>query len=127
MIKNLTIYTLLLSMALHCACRLGVLDHLYERRHQIAFSVGLLAEVPIAVCGHKYDPGTSLKINTQQQHAPLPSTVFQSQEIKLFFTSAELSVHPDYYLLTSNGWRDCGATEYPSPDVSIFHPPSLIS
>lgn len=127
MIKNLTIYTLLLSMALHCACRLGVLDELYERRHQIAVSLGLLAEVPIAVCGHKYDPGTSLKVNTQQQNAQLPSTVFQSQEIKLFFASALLSVRPDYYPLTSHGWRDCGMAKYPSPDVSIFHPPSLIS
>lgn len=127
MIKKLTIYALLLSMALHCACRLGVLDYLYQQRHQIAYTIGLISEVPITMCSHEYNPDSSLKVEAQQDESTLPSGLFQAQEIKLFFNIPQLTINPVYQLLVKSTWRDFLIKEYPSPHTSIFHPPSLIS
>jgi len=125
--KNLTIYTLLLSMALHCACRLGVLNHLYQQRHQIAYTIGMISEVPISMCNHEHNPDESLKIETQQDESTLPSGFLQTQEIKLFFNLTELNINPVYQLLAKSPWRDSFIKEYASPYASIFRPPSLIS
>jgi hypothetical protein len=126
-IKKLTIYTLLLSMALHCICRLGVLDMLYQQRHQIAYAIRFIEEMPISVCSHYYSSDKGLILETRQSESTLPSGFFQAQEIKLFFSTTALSINSDYQLLTRPTWGDFFIRKYTSPFAAIFHPPSLIS
>lgn len=47
-------------MTLHCASRLGVVSYLYENRLEIAYQIGLIAEIPIAMCAGDYFEKTAL-------------------------------------------------------------------
>lgn len=117
---------ILWSMTLHCASRLGVMSYLYQQRHSIAYSLGIIAEIPVAMCTGDYDFGKGLVI---EEHHPSESTVppafFQTQEINLYLS-------PFSFFETSPHWLTVGndkamMTEdnnYPSPPVSIFHPPA---
>ena len=74
-------------MALHCACRLGFLDQLYQQRHTISHAIGLIEEIPIAMCSSDYDPREGLMVETQQEDSSLPTPLVQANEINLFFYS----------------------------------------
>jgi hypothetical protein len=63
MLSSFICLVIIASMMTHCAARLGVLSYLYEKRHHIALSVGLISETPIALCSHDYDFGNGLILN----------------------------------------------------------------
>jgi hypothetical protein len=124
-LRRLTIGIVLLSMMLHCACRIGFLSYLYQQRHQIALSLGMIDEVPIAVCSHKYDANQGLHIEMadDSSNATLPA-VFHAQEIQLFFNG-----FLDIDFSSREGIAQSGINSmvvekfYASPALSIFHPP----
>jgi hypothetical protein len=125
MIRKLTVYIILVSMVLHSACRLGILDQIYQKRNEIAYAIGLVKEIPIAVCSSDYAYRKSLKVATQDDPHSVPSAIFKAEAINLFFmASYELTdpkktalydiisgYHTDLYNLTSVR--------------SVFHPPSF--
>lgn len=74
-------------MTLHCACRLGILDQLYQQRHAISHAIGLIEEIPIAMCNSDYDFSEGLVIETQQEDSSVPAHIVQANEINLFFYS----------------------------------------
>jgi hypothetical protein len=118
------------SMTLHCAMTLGFIDYLYNERHKISMTLGLIEEVPIALCGSRYEPvKTSKNVSsekTSHNHKSLPSTT-RAHSISLFVISdfcldaftaiRERVVHPN-----------CLANLYQfSHFHSVFHPPTAIS
>lgn len=121
--KSLSI-VILVSMTLHCAARLGTLSFLYEQRHHIGYTVGLIAEIPIAMCTSDYDFDGSLKIETSDSAEDAPAHFIQAQEIGLFLITALTT--PDAQTPISEDKRThfyC-VSEYSSPPSPFFHPPS---
>ena len=122
--KRILSIIILFSMVLHCASRLGILSQVYQKRHVIAYTVGLIGEIPIALCGSDYDPSDKLHIQSGDADEALPVNFIQAQEINLFMISGELSLVPDWLLIDERGLYRHHDGLYPSPSFSIFHPPS---
>ena len=121
--KSLSI-VILVSMTLHCAARLGTLSFLYEQRHHIGYTVGLIAEIPIAMCTSNYDFDSSLKIESADSTDTAPAAFIQAQEISLFLITA-LDI-PNFHPVVSEDKQThfyC-VSEYSSPTSPFFHPPS---
>jgi hypothetical protein len=124
--RKLLIYTILLSMALHCGCRLGFLDHLYNKRHEIAYAVGLIAEVPIALCGGHYDPPKTFTIKPNSEAQSLPPAFIKAEPINLFFV-AEYSQHDGEKILLNETQSPYFQNLYQLVLVKpVFHPPSVV-
>jgi hypothetical protein len=113
-------------MALHCASRLGFLSLIYSQRHHIAFSLGLIVEVPIAMCNSEYDFNEELVIQEDENFdASLPQMLSRAQEIHLFFTNSINSMgesRPGVYLVANDSFVI--VHNYKTPTLPIFHPPS---
>ncbi len=126
MIKRLGIALVLLSMVLHSASRLGMLSYLYQQRHQIAYAVGMITEVPIAMCNSDYDFEGGLQFHTtDDSDRTLPPAVLQAKEINLFFVvNLDLKPNAEKIVLRSLSRFDVREVPYSSPPLSIFHPPS---
>ena len=127
MIQKTIVYAILVSMALHCGCRLGLLDQLFQKRHEIAYAIGLIEEIPIALCSSDYEFNTGLKIETHDDFPSIHYSMVHAKDISPFFISRyELHRRQERLLADSN------TTSYPdlyrlvlvSP---IFHPPSFLS
>ncbi|HWA34262.1 MAG TPA: hypothetical protein VG737_09045 [Cyclobacteriaceae bacterium] len=112
-------------MALHCSSRLGLLDYLYEQRHEIANKLGIIAEVPIALCSSEYDfdPGLVV-LSTDDSDQGLPSPIAHAQEIQLFYSRAQILLEDLSPSLSSKQLTAFAHQTYASPALSIFHPPS---
>jgi hypothetical protein len=111
-------------MALHCACRLGFLDQLYQQRHTISHAIGLIEEIPIAMCNSDYDFGQELMIEAQHEDSSIPKGMIQAQEINLFFSSFSTPLlHHNFitleliFLLEEDNLIHRDFT-------SVFHPPT---
>ncbi len=125
MIKNLIIYTILSSMTLHCGVRLGFLDQLYQQRHKIAYNIGLIAEIPIALCNSDYDFDKGLKIeNHEADQTALPISSI-AQEIILFSPTQLSFTFSPQELLAGPFGCNYSFGKYFSPYADIFHPPCL--
>jgi hypothetical protein len=61
-----------------------VIDFLYIKRNHIAFSLGLLTEVPIAVCSGEYEFDRGLIMISQQNDSTSQMPLAQAEEINLF-------------------------------------------
>ncbi len=127
MIRKCLVYTILFSMMLHCASRLKLVDTIYKNRNQIAYSIGLIAEIPIAMCDGKYDFGRGIVVNEQEHQTSLPTTLSIAQEINLFHSLFNLTIIPRFVKIADTIWGSYTSKEYTSPAALIFHPPSLIS
>jgi hypothetical protein len=113
-------------MALHCGCRLGFLDHLYNKRHAIAYAVGLITEVPITLCGGHYEPPKTFQLETNADTQSLPPVVIKAEPINLFFVS-EYSQHNADKILLSETRSAYFQNLYQLVSVKqVFHPPSEI-
>ncbi len=127
MFKKLIVYTIFLSMALHCGCRLGFLDLLYQRRHQIAQAFGVIEEIPMTMCNSDYDFEKGLKVEaSNDSHSSLPLSHLV-KEINLFPISLF-----DYTTLTKSllssrilFWQTDQYSFILA--ISIFHPPSFLA
>jgi hypothetical protein len=126
-IKTLTVFIILGSMTLHCACRLGVLDHLYRNKNAIAHALGIIKEIPIAMCSSDYHGVQSLQINTHDQTDSSLPLVIKTIEIKLFMNSENPITNPVKVLLRQN----LVTYQHDLYDLvfagSVFRPPSLKS
>lgn len=112
------------SMVLHCAGRLGLLSRLYENRHRIAYTIGLITEVPIAMCssGYDFDGGlTILEDNSAEQ--PSQQHLFvQAQEIILFMPPA--ATQPSRSEIPfATAVTPYSGQPYHTANADIFHPP----
>jgi hypothetical protein len=116
---------ILLSMVLHCASRLGVLSYLYENRNQIANTMGLISEVPIAMCSSDYDFNEGLHIQHADTHPSAPATFLTAHEITLFaqaFVSFNLRENSS---ITDEGKSRYSVGSYQHPPFEIFQPPRI--
>jgi hypothetical protein len=86
-IRKLLIGAILLSMALHCGCRIGFLDEMYRNRYAIAVSIGLMHEVPIPVCSSHHDYRTGLTIRITDQSESTPPLNVRTEPINLFIVA----------------------------------------
>lgn len=125
MFRKLLVFTILFSMTLHCASRLGLLDKLHEHRHYIAYSIGLIEEVPIAMCNNDYDFSKGLKIETQNEDSSMPSGISQAQEINLFFSTALLKLPNNNFISVASSFPRVEVKFNNQYSDSVFHPPAL--
>jgi hypothetical protein len=120
-VRKTLCYIILLSMVLHCASRLGVLSHLYQKRHQIAKAVGLIVEIPIAMCSSDYYPD-QMVLQDHQTNDVLPALMI-ALEINLFIHSEEVVIdHTEGVPVIHH--TDVDSSLKPPPTSPVFHPPS---
>jgi len=122
--KKLCAYIILCSMTLHCGARLGLLDHLYQKRNDIALALGLIQEVPIATCSSDYDFNGGLKVVSHNNSHSVPSSLTQAREINLFFTFEYYSPRVQHVLLSKRPLIDLVDLYGLTLVTSIFHPPT---
>jgi hypothetical protein len=125
MVKKSLSVIILVSMVLHCSSRLGVLSYLYEHRHNIAYRVGLVTEIPIAICKSNYNFSKGLIIqhdNINDEAASLTT----AHEINLFFqfNSAALLSTP-LIINSAAAHSPYSQSFYQSPLIRKFQPPKV--
>lgn len=113
-------------MTLHCASRIGFLSSIYQKRHKIAHTLGLISEVPIAMCNSDYDFNPGLVVlEDADSDSTLPPITFQTQEILLFFhQSTDFLTNPNRFISLVDNHSKVIDHAYKTPALSIFHPPS---
>jgi hypothetical protein len=112
------------SMVLHCAGRLGLLSHLYEHRHRIAYTIGLIAEVPIAMCSSAYDFDAGLTIlENDSAEQPIQHLFVQAQEIILFMPPAATQPSLTKVPVSMKAVTPYSGRPYNATNADIFHPP----
>src|SRR5689334_8488731 len=125
MIRRGVVVLILTSMVLHCACRMNFLSYLYKQRHEIAYALGLIDEVPIALCHHDYDFDSGLTIQTQEDDdSTVPYALSHAHEIILIFQRLTFNLDPGSELLTANHNTGIASRRYTPPGFAIFHPPA---
>src|SRR5690606_14292000 len=124
--KRFLSIVVLCCMTLHCASRLGLVSYLYQNRHEIAFQLRLISEVPIALCsadyfGKKNSP--LVVVDSQSDESQIPTQIAIAREIHLFSQDQQTLVFGSLSkrLVTHN--TPCVVADYNSPPVNIFHPP----
>ena len=122
MINRLLTGIVLLSMTLHCFSRIGFLSYLYQQRHEIAFAVGLIKEVPIAMCSSEYDPDSGLVIHQDGEHHSLPSTL-RANEITLFVSKENPPVNFSLLFLRTLSQTPFCENDPSRSTSNIFQPP----
>lgn len=125
MFKRLLVYLILTSMILHCAGRLGLLDSLYQQRHRIAYNLGLIAEIPIAICSGDYDFDDKLKFQSgdaEETEIPISD---QLRDITLFLVNDDLNLNCEPYILSTAINVLHKVNPYLSPTRAIFQPPKI--
>src|SRR5690606_8060185 len=125
MFNRLLVYLILSSMILHCAGRLGILDSLYQQRHRIAYNLGLIAEIPIAICSGDYDFDGKLSLKSDDKDEASTPINYQLREITLFFITEEPKLSQEPEILCSFLNTQYTVILYKSPDRAIFQPPKL--
>ena len=113
------------SMVLHCAGRLGLLSHLYENRHRIAYTIGLITEVPIAMCSSDYDFDAGLTIleNDSAEQPHQQHLFVQAQEIILFMPPAATQPSVSEIPIAMKAVTPYSGQPYHTANADIFHPP----
>jgi hypothetical protein len=109
-------------MVLHCASRLGILDYLYQQRHQVAFHAGLISEIPITVCARDFHQ--TQKLVQATDHSQLPSFL-HALEIQLFFESNTPQIDGLHFVIVSPKFpqQQSLPTDF---SESVFHPPLFL-
>jgi hypothetical protein len=125
MSKRLGIYLVLFSMTLHCACRLGFIDYIYNNRNEIGYALGLVSELRITVCSNNYNSGKNLRIVVGDSSSSTPNTVFKTEHINLFFVPLPWNPHTTREIHNRQS-RFTVPNFYKLQLVtSVFHPPSM--
>jgi hypothetical protein len=118
---------ILTCMMLHCASRVGFLSYLHQQRHEIAFALGLITEVPIAMCSSEYDFSDGLSIQVSDHDDAARQTLPMAFEINLFCVAVEI---PDL-AVKQVGNNATHTSRWSSPLQgclrSIFHPPAILA
>ena len=122
--KRIFVAVILFSMVLHSASRLGVLSYVYSQRHEIAYAIGLIAEIPIAMCSSDYHFNSGFTVvNADHSDLSTPPVLIEAKEIQLFFSEL-LNLNDPERSECKNAKAFQVETTYSSPPLSIFHPPS---
>jgi hypothetical protein len=111
-------------MMLHCASRLGILSYAYQQRHALAQTIGLITEVPIALCNSDYNFNQELTLQQHDGEESFPTSFLQAREILLFLNKTELNVKPELSVLRETTCCLSFEKTYLPPGFPIFHPPS---
>ncbi len=112
-------------MVLHCAGRLGLLNQLYQKRHAIAYSVGIIQEVPIAICSSDYSQTKAIILVDHNDESSIPVRFVQAQEIILFLHDASFAFRQSTSLIAPH-YQAIPKDQYLPPFLSgFFHPPSI--
>jgi hypothetical protein len=90
----------------------------------MAYSMGLITEIPIAVCSSDYDFNKGLHIEVPDSDKGMPGLAL-AYEINLFFISAFYLPDPSSVLLSQELFIRGPGNYSLTPDLSVFHPPSL--
>jgi hypothetical protein len=125
MLRRFLSIVLLGAMTLHCVGRLGGISFLYQNRHSLAYSMGLIAEIPIAVCSSDYDFNKTLKIVASETLDRMPSFV-QAHDINFFFVPAYQLREPQMIQLSKDSKAGNSVAIYSIVLSSLFHPPTLL-
>ena len=124
MFRKGLVYLILVSMILHCASRMNVLSYLFEHRHEIALGLGIIDEIPIAVCHHTYEFEKGLNIETaDDENSNLPA-FSHAHEIILFFQTSFFKLNPGRQPLMASHFTMIHPKRYTPPGFAIFHPPA---
>jgi hypothetical protein len=125
--KKTIVYIILLSMVVHCGCRLGFIDHLYNKRQEIAYVLGLITEIPMSVCGSNYEHPKTFEVEIHTDSHSVPPLVIKAEAINLFFISAYS--HPDFekVLLYKNSSFHSADLYQSALIKEAFRPPTLLA
>ena len=108
-------------MVIHSASRLGILSYLYQQRHDIAYTLGLLKEVPIAMCNSDYDFGSGLHFESNDTtEDSLPPVAFTAHEIHLFYSQLEVTLNSDRIITAVEKHSAVIDRTFTPPSLSIF-------
>lgn len=115
---------IILSMTLHCASRLGIISYLYSQRHEIAYSVGLIAEVPMTMCNDEFHRigGVLVLLQSRTADDRVPIVLSAAQEITLFAHVEYLQLSSPTGTLTEHNTSTI-LNAYSKRLSAIFHPP----
>lgn len=117
---------ILFSMVLHCASRLGLVAYLYDSRHDMAYRLGLITDIPITICETEYftkDAPFRMVIPDDHTDERMPVPHFQTREIVLFAEETGKSILPlasEARIVHNTATFE---SSYPAPVLAIFHPP----
>jgi hypothetical protein len=125
MFRKGVILLILTSMMLHCASRMNFLSYLHEQRQEIAYILGIIAEVPISMCNSAYDFSDGLTLSDHED-GDFPIHHIQAQEIILFFGSNSVQ----QAIENADFIEELSLTPYSSerylrPTQDIFLPPKI--
>lgn len=124
-VKNrLVVAVILIGMGLHCSSRIGFLSYLYQQRHEIAYAIGLIAEVPIAMCSSDYHFQTGDVLQDDSEHKSLPLAIHAS-EITLFINKPVVSANFTAVLLMPIQYQPYTETISSFLHAKIFQPPRI--
>jgi len=123
--KRILSLVVLVSMLLHCSSRLGILSYVYKNRLEIAYSIGMISEMPIAFCSSDYDGDRDLTIQHQDNGDHLPPVFAQAREIHLFCHEIDFTLHPSYSFSGCIHSPFIHPAPYPEPPSAVFHPPAV--
>jgi hypothetical protein len=125
MMRRTLALLILFSMVLHCASRLGVLTYLYENRNHIANTIGLIQEVPIAICSSNYDFNDSLHVQHADTDPAVPTNFLTAHEITLFSQGyISFNLREDS-TLSDDVTSPYTIGRYQHPPLKIFQPPRI--
>lgn len=124
--RKLVAIFMLLVMLSHFAGRWGVISYLYENKDRIAHTIGIISEIPIAMCSSDYDFGGPLLVSeTDDSHATAP-LVLDVKDANFFLSSFSFTVRLEVPITITNFFgKSDGRLRDGSLD-SVFHPPSLV-
>ncbi|SKC41666.1 hypothetical protein [Ohtaekwangia koreensis] len=113
-------------MTLHCGSRLGILSYIYQQRHDIAYTIGLISEIPIALCSSDYDFNEGLPVVHQDtSDQSIPPFFSNAHEILLFVQQHDFALNIERNAIADTSNIYVKNRKYTAPLPAIFHPPSL--
>lgn len=127
MFRRIICLVIIASMIMHCAARLGVLSYLYEKRHDIAFSAGLISEIPMTMCSHHYDFGTGLVLHDTGDEHKSHINFSLVKDITLILQNTSYSI-AKAWMIFDDEKIEFVQTSYSSTYLlDIFRPPAFLS
>lgn len=120
--KTVFSFLILSSMMLHCASRLGMLEHLYQQRHQIAFRLGWISDIPVPLCNSDYHFKNELGIS-QHSSDKMPLHFNTASEIILYLQAREVYVKDLVPATLSAQQAQVFINNYSAPSLPVYRPP----
>jgi hypothetical protein len=112
-------------MTVHQAGRLGFVSFLYENKARIAYSIGLITELPIALCSSDYAADQSLVIFSAEDSESVPPLAIQTRDLNPFIFSLFVLPIPARNLLYSDLFVPDSGSILPGAVQALFRPPSI--